>query len=52
MSQLLKDALQIIGGKGGGSAEFAQGSGDPARLDEALDIARDRLGRSGAAHSK
>jgi alanyl-tRNA synthetase len=43
MNQLLKDALQVIGGKGGGSAEFAQGSGDPARLDEALSLARERL---------
>jgi alanyl-tRNA synthetase len=41
MNQLLKDALQIIGGKGGGSAEFAQGSGDPAHLDEALRLAHD-----------
>ena len=40
MNQLLKQSLQIIAGKGGGSTEFAQGSGDPAQLDEALRIAR------------
>jgi len=43
MHDLLKEALQVLGGKGGGSAEFAQGSGDPARLDEALAAARARL---------
>ena len=43
MHDLLKEALQVLGGKGGGSAEFAQGSGDPARLGEALATARARL---------
>ncbi len=36
MSELLKAALATLSGKGGGSAEFATGSGEPARLDEAL----------------
>jgi alanyl-tRNA synthetase len=43
MGALLKDALALLGGKGGGSAEFAQGSGDPARLDEALALAAAKL---------
>jgi alanyl-tRNA synthetase len=43
MNDVLQAALQVIGGKGGGNADFAQGSGDPARLDEALAVARDRL---------
>ena len=40
MSSALKSVLPIIGGKGGGSAEIAQGSGDAARLAEALAVAR------------
>lgn len=44
LGALLKDALALLGGKGGGGAEFAQGSGDPARLDEALALAAKRLG--------
>jgi alanyl-tRNA synthetase len=43
MGALLKDALALLGGKGGGGAEFAQGSGDPARLDEALALAAAKL---------
>jgi alanyl-tRNA synthetase len=43
MSDLLKEALQIVSGKGGGSPELAQGSGEPARLDEALAAARARI---------
>ena len=43
MNQLLQSALELLAGKGGGSADFAQGSGDPARVDEALAVARDRL---------
>jgi alanyl-tRNA synthetase len=42
MNELLRDALQLIAGKGGGNADFAQGSGDPARVDEALAAARER----------
>ena len=44
MNQVLKDALHVLGGKGGGSAELAQGSGDPGRLDDALALARERVG--------
>lgn len=43
MNALLKDALALLAGKGGGSPEHAQGSGDPARLDEALAAAAARL---------
>jgi alanyl-tRNA synthetase len=43
MNDLLKDALAILGGKGGGGPDFAQGSGDPARLAEALEGARKKL---------
>ena len=43
LGALLKDALALISGKGGGGAEFAQGSGDPARLDEALALAAQKL---------
>lgn len=43
MNELLKSALQLLDGKGGGNADFAQGSGEPARVDEALAVARDRL---------
>src|SRR5207245_10849626 len=39
MGAILKEALAVLGGKGGGSADFAQGAGDPARLDEALSLA-------------
>ena len=39
MSELVKSALAILGGKGGGSPDFASGSGEPARLDEALTAA-------------
>src|SRR5438552_859330 len=35
--------LEVLGGKGGGNPDFAQGSGDPARLDEALAAARARV---------
>lgn len=43
MGALLKDALAVIGGKGGGNPDFAQGSGSPEKLDEALALARSRL---------
>ncbi len=43
MGAVLKEALALLGGKGGGSAEFAQGSGDPARLEEALALAAGKL---------
>ncbi len=44
MSAVLKNVLPIIGGKGGGSAEMAQGSGDGSRLAEALAAARAAVG--------
>ena len=43
LGALLKESLAVLAGKGGGGAEFAQGSGDPARLDEALALAAQRL---------
>jgi alanyl-tRNA synthetase len=43
MNELLREAVALLGGKGGGSADLAQGSGDPAHLDEALSAARARL---------
>jgi alanyl-tRNA synthetase len=43
MNEVLKEALSLLSGKGGGSADFAQGSGDPARLDEALSAARAKV---------
>jgi alanyl-tRNA synthetase len=43
MNDLLREALALLGGKGGGNADLAQGSGEPARLDEALSAARARL---------
>jgi alanyl-tRNA synthetase len=46
MGALLKDALAVLGGKGGGGAEFAQGSGAPAKLDEALALAAQKLAAS------
>src|SRR5256714_7298659 len=42
MNELLRDALQLLSGKGGGNADFAQGSGDPTRVDAALAAARER----------
>jgi alanyl-tRNA synthetase len=44
MNELLKEALAVLSGKGGGSPDFAQGSGEPARLDEALAAAKAKLG--------
>jgi len=43
MGDLLKDALSILGGKGGGGPDFAQGSGEPAKLEEALSHAAHKL---------
>jgi alanyl-tRNA synthetase len=43
MNEVLKEALSLLSGKGGGSPDFAQGSGDPARLDEALSAARAKV---------
>jgi alanyl-tRNA synthetase len=43
MGALLKEALALINGKGGGNPDFAQGSGEPDKLDEALALARSKL---------
>jgi alanyl-tRNA synthetase len=43
MGALLKDALALLGGKGGGGPDFAQGSGAPEKLDDALALAAHRL---------
>jgi alanyl-tRNA synthetase len=43
MGDLLKDALALLDGKGGGGPDFAQGSGAPANLDEALSRAAHKL---------
>ncbi|HET9754486.1 MAG TPA: DHHA1 domain-containing protein, partial [Myxococcales bacterium] len=44
MGALLKEALPILGGKGGGNPDFAQGSGPaPDKLDEALALAAHKL---------
>ncbi|HEY2028457.1 MAG TPA: DHHA1 domain-containing protein [Myxococcales bacterium] len=43
MGALLKEALAILNGKGGGNPDFAQGSGEPDKLDEALALARSKL---------
>jgi len=46
MGALLKDALALLGGKGGGGPDFAQGSGaEEGRLDEALAHAAAQLAR-------
>jgi alanyl-tRNA synthetase len=43
MGDLLKDALAVLDGKGGGGPDFAQGSGAPAKLDDALSRAAHKL---------
>ena len=43
LGALLQQALQILGGKGGGGPDFAQGSGAPEKLDEALAAALAQL---------
>ncbi|MFH1829487.1 MAG: alanine--tRNA ligase [Pseudomonadota bacterium] len=41
---IVKRASEIVGGKGGGRADFAQGGGpDPSKLDEALESVLDLL---------
>ena len=44
MSELLKMALALLGGKGGGSPEHAMGSGDAVRVSEALAAAQTKAG--------
>jgi len=43
MGALLKEALAGMGGKGGGGPDFAQGSGAPEKLDQALTAAAAHL---------
>ena len=43
MGALLKESLVLLNGKGGGNPDFAQGSGEPGKLDEALALARSKL---------
>ncbi len=44
MNDLLKKACRVVGGGGGGQRDFAQGGGpDGSKVEEALDIARERL---------
>jgi len=43
MGDLLKDALTVLGGKGGGGPDFAQGSGAPEKVDDALSRAAHKL---------
>ena len=43
MGALLKESLAVLGGKGGGGPDFAQGSGAPEKLDDALALAAHRL---------
>jgi alanyl-tRNA synthetase len=48
MGDLLKEAVALLGGKGGGAPDLAQGGGPEAgRLEAALDLAADRLRRAG-----
>lgn len=45
MGELLKEAVALLGGKGGGAPDLAQGGGpEAARLEAALDAAAARLG--------
>ncbi len=45
LGELLRQSVALLGGKGGGAPELAQGSGpDPVRLDEALAVAASRAG--------
>ncbi|MFQ5796877.1 MAG: DHHA1 domain-containing protein, partial [Candidatus Bipolaricaulia bacterium] len=42
--RLIRELTQLVGGGGGGSAQFAEGGGkDPGRLDEALAQGADRV---------
>ena len=43
--EVLREAVALLGGKGGGSPELAQGGGpEPGRLGDALDLASSRMG--------
>jgi alanyl-tRNA synthetase len=43
MGAVLKEALAVLNGKGGGNPDFAQGSGEPEKLDDALALAKSKL---------
>ena len=44
MGSALREAAAVIGGKGGGGKDFAQGGGgDPSRMEEALDTAEKKI---------
>jgi len=47
LGQLIREVLARLHGKGGGSADFAQGSGEPLHLDEALAFAHGKLLEAG-----
>jgi alanyl-tRNA synthetase len=52
MGSLLRQTLAQVGGKGGGSRDFAQGGGfDESRLKEALDFATSHLEQSAQTKS-
>ncbi len=47
---MIKELLAIVGGKGGGRPDFAQGGGtQPTKLEEAFQKARDLVASAGAA---
>jgi alanyl-tRNA synthetase len=49
LGEALREAVALVGGKGGGSPDLAQGSGpDLTRLDAALSLAESRLTAKGA----
>jgi alanyl-tRNA synthetase len=44
---MLKELVAVVGGKGGGRPDFAQGGGtEPAKLDDAFALARDLVARA------
>ncbi|HVG21721.1 MAG TPA: DHHA1 domain-containing protein, partial [Blastocatellia bacterium] len=48
MGQLLSEACQLLGGRGGGKPDLAQGGGPaPEKLDEAIGIAAEKVKGSG-----
>jgi len=47
LGEILREAVTVLGGKGGGAPDLSQGSGpDVDRLDEALALAAARAGGS------
>ena len=45
MGELLREAVALLGGKGGGAPDLAQGGGpEGSRLEAALDVAAGRVG--------